>query len=163
MAVKAYGKSVASYTDWAAETIYSLNDYVEPTVSSGKCYKCTTAGTSGLTEPTWNSTVDSTTDDSDVVWTCENYAEEPNPLSVELNTGGLGGYPFKDVWVKSDGNVTFLVEVSYTGEGGSWREIDSVNVNDTSKFNQYVTPYLLIKVSTETSATNEIEIVAGVG
>ena len=161
MTVRAYGKSIVAYSSWVALTSYSLNDYVVPTTSNGKCYKCTTDGTSGEAEPTWNPVVGATVTDGTVVWTCEEYAAAPNPLSITLDAKGQGGCPSKDVWMKSDGSVTFLVEVSYTGEDNTWRELDSVNVNDTEKFQQYTTPYPLMRVGTETSASNEIEIVAG--
>ena len=161
MARRVYGKSVASYSAWVAETEYSLEDYRVPTTDNGMRYECTMAGTSGETEPIWDADLDSTTSDDTVVWTCREKEASPAPLSVELDTHGLGGAPRKDVWIKSDGNVTFLAEVSHTGVDGTWRKVDSVNVNNTNKFQQYETPYRCIKVSTETSANNEIEIVAG--
>ncbi|KKN74191.1 hypothetical protein LCGC14_0392770 [marine sediment metagenome] len=156
-----YGKSVQSYTAWATETAYELNGYRVPTTDNGLCYKCTTAGTSGETEPNWIAKVGGTVVDGSAVWTCEEKAAAPNPLSVRLSVEGQGGAPSKDVWLKSDGNVTFLVEVSYTGGDGTWRKLASVNVNNTEKFQQYSTPYPHMKVSTETSASNEIEVVAG--
>lgn len=161
MANMVYRKSVASYTAWATLTVYELNDYRVPTTDNDLCYKCTTAGTSGETEPTWIAKVGSTVNDGGVVWTCEEKSAAPNPLTAVLDVKGQGGAPSKDVWLKSDGNVTFLVEVSYTGEDNSWRELASVNVNNTDKLEQYSTPYPHMKVSTATSASNEIEIVAG--
>lgn len=58
---------------WAASTAYSLTDKVRPLTSppSGKLFRCTTAGTSGGSEPTWNTTLGGTTNDGSVVWTCE--------------------------------------------------------------------------------------------
>ena len=56
---------------WEALTGYSLTDYVEPVVAAAKTYECTTAGTSGATEPTWNTVLESTTTDGSVVWTCK--------------------------------------------------------------------------------------------
>lgn len=40
---------------WRPSTVYSTSDYILPTEAkrNGKFYKCTTAGTSGTTEPTW--------------------------------------------------------------------------------------------------------------
>lgn len=161
MANMTYRKSVASYTAWAALTSYELNDYRVPTVDNDFCYKCTTAGTSAETEPVWVPKVGATVSDGDVVWTCEDKAAAPNALTAELSTKGQGGAPSKDIWMKSDDSVTFLVEVSYTGKDGTWRELDSINVNEKEKLKQYSTPYPIIRVSTETSADNEIEIVAG--
>ena len=58
---------------WAASTAYALTDKVRPLTSppSGKLFRCTTAGTSGGSEPTWNTTLGGTTNDGSVVWTCE--------------------------------------------------------------------------------------------
>lgn len=62
---------------WAATTAYTKREaadantgsVVKPTTQNGRHYKCTTAGTSGASEPTWNTTVGGTTADSTVTWT----------------------------------------------------------------------------------------------
>ena len=60
---------------WLADTSYSLGDrvYALPSNSSGtkkaRVYECTTAGTSGGSEPNWTTTVGNTTSDNSVVWT----------------------------------------------------------------------------------------------
>jgi uncharacterized phage protein (TIGR02218 family) len=67
----------ATVGDWAALALYgavvsgdaSLGSIVAPTAYSGLWFACTTAGTSGATEPAWNSTVGGTTADGSVVWT----------------------------------------------------------------------------------------------
>jgi len=161
MSIKAYGASLATYDTWVAETEYELDDSVVPSSYNTKRYECTTAGATGENEPTWNTELDITTNDGTVVWTCKEYESAPAAVSATLDTEGYGGLPLKDVWVKSDGEVTFAVEVSYSGEDGTWRELASVDVNDREKFKQYSTAYRFIRVSTETVATSEIEIVAG--
>ncbi len=60
----------AGATTWLASTAYALDDLVLPTVANGYYYKCTTAGTSGTTEPTWPTTEGATVTDGTVVWTC---------------------------------------------------------------------------------------------
>ncbi len=57
-------------TVWAASNSYLTNQWIIPTTSNGYKYKCTTAGTTGGTEPAvWNTTVGGTTVDGTVVWT----------------------------------------------------------------------------------------------
>jgi hypothetical protein len=58
---------------WAATTAYTLNDYVRPTVANTDfAFKCTRAGTSGGSQPTWPTSDAGTVDDPDgdgVEWT----------------------------------------------------------------------------------------------
>ncbi len=59
--------------DWVATTVYTVGVIVKATVYDGKRYICKTAGTSGGTEPTWDTTVGNDTAEdapSTVVWTC---------------------------------------------------------------------------------------------
>ncbi|KKN00737.1 hypothetical protein LCGC14_1134760 [marine sediment metagenome] len=161
MAVKAYGISATAHDDWAGVAIYSSGNYILPTVKNGKRYECTTPGISGSTEPLWRTTVGETFSDGSAVWTCRDLSPAPSALSVELDSGGKGGYSLKDVWMKSSGSVTFKVYGSHEGVDGTWREIDSENVNNSERFNQYVTAYRFLRVSTPSVASNEIEIVAG--
>lgn len=54
---------------WTATTAYTTSDYVIPTTANGRLYKCTTAGTSAGSEPTWPTTVGGTVSDGTAVWT----------------------------------------------------------------------------------------------
>ena len=62
---------------WAATTGYTARSdkdsatgsVVRPTVFNDRHFKCTTAGTSGGSEPSWNTTLGGTTNDGSVVWT----------------------------------------------------------------------------------------------
>jgi len=65
------GAARQSTTDvWVASTAYALGAYVKPTTDNGYVYKCTTAGTSDSSEPTWGTTPAGTTNDNTAVWTC---------------------------------------------------------------------------------------------
>ena len=68
------GQSEAAATAWVASTAYVLGDMVVPTTLDGNVYVCTTAGTSGASEPTWDTTEGNTTADNTAVWTT--YAAE---------------------------------------------------------------------------------------
>ena len=62
---------------WAATTAYSANtagdantgSIAKPVSENGLFFVCTTAGTSGGSEPSWNGTIGGTTNDGTVVWT----------------------------------------------------------------------------------------------
>jgi hypothetical protein len=162
MSIRSYGKSVATYSAWAANTSYALGSYVRPVTPNGFCYKCTTAGTSGLVEPAWIPDVDTTVVDGSVIWTCEDYAEAENPLSVELDSRGRGGYSLKDIWVKSGASATFYIYGSYNGV--DWRLLDTLSVpvgELTSNHKTIQNAYPRIAVGTAAVSINEIEIVAG--
>jgi hypothetical protein len=74
-----------SRSDWVGTTAYALNDIVLPTTRNNFYYKCTTAGTSGTTEPTWNTTDGGTTADGTgtLVWTT--YAYEVGQVAGFFN------------------------------------------------------------------------------
>ena len=57
---------VLAHVKWAAATAYALNTVIAP--GNGYTYICTTAGTSGSTEPTWP-TSEGTVNDGAAVWT----------------------------------------------------------------------------------------------
>lgn len=61
-------------TVWVASTAYTTERVVPTlayatTAAKGRVYECTTPGTSGGTQPTWNTTVGGTTTDGTVTWT----------------------------------------------------------------------------------------------
>ena len=60
-----------AYTAWAASTAFSVGDVrrASTSQSSGLVFECTTAGTSGSSEPTWPTDISNTVTDNTVVWT----------------------------------------------------------------------------------------------
>ena len=55
---------------WSASTSYAIGSAVRPSVDrNGFTYQCTTAGTSGASEPVWPTTAGQTVTDGSVVWT----------------------------------------------------------------------------------------------
>jgi len=53
---------------WQASTSYAVGDLVHPPTTNGCIYECTVAGTSGSTEPGWQTTQDATFTDGGVTW-----------------------------------------------------------------------------------------------
>lgn len=64
--------------DWLASTAYSLQDYVrDPTSPANNfAFRCTTAGTTGASEPAWPTVAGNTVTDGSVVWTAVDFDEE---------------------------------------------------------------------------------------
>ena len=60
-----------AYTSWAATNSYAVGNIVRATAVQdfGLVFQCTTAGTSGATQPAWPTLIDSTTVDGGVTWT----------------------------------------------------------------------------------------------
>lgn len=61
---------VDDWPTWEASTAYTKYWFVSPSTSTGYQYECTTAGTSGGTEPTWPEVPGNTVNDNTAVWTC---------------------------------------------------------------------------------------------
>lgn len=81
--ISAYTKSSLSPARWKASTAYVVGQVVHPVTLNGYFYKCTTAGTSGGSEPTWGTTVGGTTSDNTAVWTCIAMGDLTNGADVE--------------------------------------------------------------------------------
>lgn len=73
--------SVVAETAWQASTAYSEGDYVIPDGSStGLRYRCTSAGTSDASQPTWPSAAGETVNDGTCEWIAEHYAYRMNNM-----------------------------------------------------------------------------------
>ncbi len=79
--------------EWAASTAHTaieegdrkVGDRVAPTTHNGRWYACTTAGTSGASEPTWPTTIGNTVTDGTVVWTAEQALAYPGEVTAVTN------------------------------------------------------------------------------
>ncbi len=77
--------------EWDNATAYVVGDCVEPVTPDGYRYRCTTAGTSGGSEPTWNNgSVGATTTDNTVVWTMVSAKHADTEVVLALSSGDLG-------------------------------------------------------------------------
>jgi hypothetical protein len=133
---------------WLASTAYVLGDIVSPTAFDKRRYVCTTAGTSGGSEPTWNTTIDVTTADNTVVWTAKLvFAWEGTVTSVtstsefidtSITDGALSDDDFQYgmiTWLTGD-NVSIDSEIKgYTKSSTTlvlWRPMPfAIQVGDT--------------------------------
>lgn len=76
--------------DWAATTAYTLGNMVEPTTPNTYVYRCTTAGTSSGSEPTWpTAAIGDTVTDGTVVWTLVGKRHEITEITLALSSGAL--------------------------------------------------------------------------
>lgn len=80
-----------AYSAWASSTAYSVGNIVRASSlqASGLVFRCTTAGTSGGSEPAWGTDIGSTVTDGTVVWTAvassyEELAEIAPSAIIEL-------------------------------------------------------------------------------
>ena len=64
-----FNSAAASPGYWATGIAVTTGTYVSPTTLNGHVYVCTTAGTTGSTEPTWPTGIASTVTDGTVTWT----------------------------------------------------------------------------------------------
>jgi hypothetical protein len=99
--------------EWTAATVKAIGDDVIAHTSNNYVYYCTTAGTTGDTEPSWGTTVGGTTTDNTVTWTCANLdaadvlyysnygdpARVPKvPFSLAQNPVSFGGWADIERW-----------------------------------------------------------------
>jgi hypothetical protein len=57
-------------TSWAASTAYAVGAVIRPATGNGFIYRCTVAGTSGGSTPTFGTVVGGSTTDNTVTWEC---------------------------------------------------------------------------------------------
>lgn len=134
-----------SPSSWVASTAYAVDDLVQPTTPNGHFYKCTVAGTSGSSEPTWP-TDGTTVTDGGVTW--EDVGEVPTLLgtltfsdpSAPNAADGVSTYSAitEDSSADADGTATFaraaasdgtfVADFTVSAEGGG----GDIELNTTS-------------------------------
>src|SRR5262249_5699060 len=71
------------FASWAATTAYTLGNLIAD--SNGNVQRCTTAGTSGGSHPTWATTIGTTTNDAaPLVWTLVAKSTAPTPMIAHV-------------------------------------------------------------------------------
>lgn len=96
----------------ANTTAYSLGDRIVPATPNGLYYKCTTAGTSGGSIPTYPTTVGDTVTDGTAVWTC--MGKTSLVAGTDFNASGAGVYIEEDASA-TDGEP---ISIGYTKAAG---------------------------------------------
>ena len=88
-AVYAHALIVATrgYSNSIRSTAVALNDTVIPATPNGRLYRCTTAGTTGASEPTWPTTNAGTVSDGGAVWTEQSVALDAGTFTEVANAG----------------------------------------------------------------------------
>lgn len=67
---------------WTANHAYTVGNLIVD--SNSNIQRCTTAGTSGGSAPTWSTTMSGTTNDNTVVWTLAAFHTAPTPMISHL-------------------------------------------------------------------------------
>lgn len=143
-------------SDWVAATAYAVGDIVKATSYDGRRYVCSVAGTSGGTEPTWDTTLTNTTTDGSsspvLTWTTyDAYTIEGDVTSLTDNRtfidNGLTAYADDHfnggllTWT-SGNNSGYSMEVKASAMTGSPQEyqftlfdkmVNDIQVGDTFK------------------------------
>jgi parallel beta-helix repeat protein len=139
---------------WSANTAYALGAKVFPTVDRNwnngtgmKVHVCTTAGTSGGSEPTWTTTATSTTADNTVTWTAY-YVYHCDHVNGDDSTGdGSQSNPYKTLYrvftrSTADGSGTSAAGRVYRIKRGT---TDSTSTNGTITGNGLANKYIDIE------------------
>jgi hypothetical protein len=87
-ATRYVGLIVASAGQSPRSTAVALNSYTVPATLNGRLYKCTTAGTTGSSEPAWPTTAGGTVTDGTAVWT----EQTPALYGGTIPEGSATGY-----------------------------------------------------------------------
>ena len=80
-------------TTWPTSTAVTLGQLIQPTSPNGWVYKCTTAGTTSGTQPTWPTSLNSTVIDGTAVWTNYMPYHPATEIQVSLTAPATGATP----------------------------------------------------------------------
>lgn len=113
-----FTKLLLEHSAWQASTAYALKDSVRATSDNNLYFEVTTSGTTGGSEPTWNTTVGGTTTDNTVTWTTRKLQQSNECLSA-----------FGRSWT-TDGTVIHYSDllIPYDNNGQSGGSIDLKSV-----------------------------------
>lgn len=120
---------------WQADTVYSVDNIVKPTVENGYLYRCTSGGTSASSEPSWPTTFGNTVSDGGVTWECWSYNTSEDEITIEGGYTGpqtLDNQTLSEDEANNQSELTFDNEAFQAGTGASFGPTGSCIVyNDT--------------------------------
>ncbi len=75
---------------WETASVYTLGKIIQPTISNGLVYKCTVAGTSDASEPSWpTSGIGSTVVDGTCIWALYAAHHPTTEIKLAITSPGL--------------------------------------------------------------------------
>ena len=161
-----FTKLIREGTQWTATTAKGINTSVIPTTDNNLYFEATTSGTTGSTEPTWNTTVGSTTTDGTVTWTTREIVQSNVCLSA-----------FGRLWI-TDGTVVhysdLLIGNDFNGQSGGSIDLKSVwvygmdTVTSIDVFNGYLIIFgndsiIIYQDPDDTTNMSLVEQISGIG
>jgi hypothetical protein len=121
---------------WLASTAYLVGEYVQPTATGGNghLYRCTVAGATSATEPTWPLTENSTITDGGVTWeeltpVLVNRLPAPNSPQPTRVAGGGAFAAGRDVYLE----ITYVNAQGESIASAPGILVDT-NLNDAARF-----------------------------
>ena len=106
---------------WSASQSRSVGDIVMPTAGGNYYYVCTTAGTTGGSQPgSWLTTIGNTVTDNTVVWTCAGIIDNACVVVDFINTSPDGG--------GGDGSTIKHIGIRQPRQPAKWRSSSKVGL-----------------------------------
>lgn len=160
---------VQATPQWVASTVYAVGTLIVD--SNGNTQKVTTAGTSGLSAPTWNRTLNATTTETTgVVWTLIAIGNLAGTSCIDSNGNiqqataitlpswaATHAYTVGNLILDSNGNTQRVTSISGSGTSGSsaptWATTVGTTTTDNAGGNQVVWTLVVIGAAAETNTT----------
>lgn len=122
---------------WQPNTAYSVGAFVTPTTGSpNRVYRCTTAGTSGSTEPSWPNIDNATVNDGTCVWTEATDAMEAGNVPSEPSGGGYARVAVPNDttnWpAASVGQTSNSTDIVFPVATADWGQVAVVSICDAA-------------------------------
>jgi len=126
-------RGIEAIPNWMADTSYSVGDLAHST-SGADLFECVTPGTSGSSEPGWDTTIGNTTNDNTVTWECVPYTNRHYDMdrvrvAIYVPYVTASSRQVKRVLARSDAALELNPDVS-GGETQSWTGCCEVRITN---------------------------------